>query len=124
EAAQDVTRAADALAKVEQNTKAAEDTPEVSAKHVAALEEIQEQLRTGKISADEARRSSAGVLEEAASKLDAQARKEQLAADALRDRLNTLRDVKPDRTPEQESEFARAMRSGDLRAAREAAEKL
>lgn len=107
-----------APAPVDQRTAGADA---LAARRLESLEKLEEQLRTGNISADEARTESAKTLEQAASELDQRSEESRRAAEAARDRLAGL---EPPRADAPESPLTRAVREGDLRAAREAAREL
>src|SRR5262249_45893471 len=62
----------------------------LAARRLAALEKLEEELRTGKINADKARAESARTLEQAAAELEKRSDESQRAAGATRDRLAEL----------------------------------
>ncbi len=104
---------------VELAKKSGSDVAEIaSPKELAALEQLESELQSGHKDADAARQESARTLEKIASRLDDQAESARMEADATRKRLaQTAGEAGP-----AESSLTRAMRQGDLAAARAAAQ--
>jgi hypothetical protein len=92
----------------------------LAARRLETLAKLEEELRTGKIEPDAAREESAKALEQAAAELAARSQEAQRAADATRDRLAERASPASD----EESSLTRAVREGDMRAARQAAREL
>jgi hypothetical protein len=126
-AAEEIHQALDAArqaASADTTKTAAADA--LAARRLAALEKLEEELRAGKINAGEARERSAKALEESAAELEKKSAESQRAADATRDRLAALSPPSGQAAGDaaRESDLTRAVRRGDLRAAREAARDL
>ncbi|MGE3108048.1 MAG: hypothetical protein AB7G11_00225 [Phycisphaerales bacterium] len=128
-AAQEIARAAaEVLPPVEPPAGESADAATADASSTeqrARLNEIEQALRAGSITPDEARARSSDALEQSAADLDARAKAQERLAAATQDHLARLaqRPESADSSPAQ-TPLARSLRQGDLKSARDAVREL
>lgn len=94
--------------------------PEADPEALKALDEIDRELTSGRVSAAEATGRSAAVLEQAARRAERASEEQQAQANAVRERLASL----PKPSTPADSNLARALRAADTRTAAEEAREL